>query len=115
MVLYPVPAFGELSAMTVDERAARYRDPDWRSRAVRELGSRQWVDPNWEKFRVAETVRHTDLIGRTLADVAAERGEEPLVTALDLTLTDDMRTRFEVVFANDDVDLLPASCAPTAA
>jgi N-acyl-D-aspartate/D-glutamate deacylase len=106
MVLYPVPAFGELSAMTVDERAARYRDPAWRERAVRELGSRQWVDPNWEKFRVAETGRHTALVGRTLADVAAERGEEPLATALDLTLEDGMATRFDVVFANDDVDLL---------
>jgi N-acyl-D-aspartate/D-glutamate deacylase len=106
LVFLAVPSFGELASMSVEERAARYRDPQWRARAVPELESGRWVAPNWTKFSVAESPRHPELVDRPIADLARERGQDPLATALDLTLADDMATRFRVVFANDDVPLL---------
>lgn len=106
MVFLPVPAFGELATLSVAERAERYRDPEWRRRAAADLGTKKWVDPSWDKFTVEESPRHPDLLGRTVSAIAAERGEDPLLCALDITLGDKMATRFRVVFANDDIALL---------
>jgi N-acyl-D-aspartate/D-glutamate deacylase len=106
MSFYPVPAFGELATLDVSERAARYRDPAWRERAIRDLASKQWVDPNWHKFSVEETPSQPELIGRSVDELARERGEDPTAVALDIALADDLETRFRVIFANDDVPLL---------
>ncbi len=106
MPFYPVPSFGELAALDVSGRAERYRDASWRERAVRELGSRQWVDANWEKFSVEESRSQPELLGRSIDELARERGEDPLETALAVALADDLTTRFRVVFANDDEPLL---------
>ena len=106
MSFYPVPAFGELSMLDVPARAARYRDPDWRARAIRDLASKQWVDPNWDKFSVEETPNQPELVGKSVAQLARERGEDPTAVALDVALADDLETRFRVIFANDDVPLL---------
>src|SRR5581483_5715543 len=106
MPFYPVPSFGELAALAVEERAARYRDPEWRERAARDLATKAWVDPRWDKFLVEESAHHGELIGRSVADIAAERGVDPLMAALDIVLDDGLETRFRVVFANDDIPLL---------
>jgi N-acyl-D-amino-acid deacylase len=106
MSFYPVPAFGELVALEVSERAARYRDPAWRERAIRDLASKQWVDPNWHKFSVEETPNQPELIGRSVDELARERGEDPTAVALDIALADGLETRFRVIFANDDLPLL---------
>jgi N-acyl-D-aspartate/D-glutamate deacylase len=106
MSFYPVPAFGELATLEVSERAARYRDPAWRQRAIRDLASKQWVDPNWHKFSVEETPNQPELIGRSVDELARERGEDPTAVALDIALADDLETRFRVIFANDDLPLL---------
>jgi N-acyl-D-aspartate/D-glutamate deacylase len=106
MSFYPVPAFGELATLEVSERAARYRDAAWRERAIRDLASKQWVDPNWHKFSVEETPNQPELIGRSVDELARERGEDPTAVALDIALADDLETRFRVIFANDDLPLL---------
>jgi N-acyl-D-aspartate/D-glutamate deacylase len=106
MSFYPVPAFGELSALEVSERAQRYRDPEWRERAIRDLASKQWVDPNWHKFSVEETPTQPELVGRSIDELARERGQDPTAVALDIALADNLETRFRVIFANDDIPLL---------
>jgi N-acyl-D-aspartate/D-glutamate deacylase len=106
MPFYPVPAFGELSTLEVSERAERYRDPEWRARAVRDLASKQWVDPNWDKFSVEETPNQPELVGKSVEQIARERGQDPTEVALDIALADNLDTRFRVIFANDDLPLL---------
>ena len=103
---YPVPAFGELSSLDVAGRARAYRDAGWRARAVEQLAAKQNVDPNWEKFSVEESPNQPELIGRSIDSLARERGEDPLVSMLEVALADNLETRFRVVFANDDVPLL---------
>lgn len=104
---YSVPAWAELASRTEAERAARYRDPAWRARAYDELDSRRWVNPRWSDITVAETTRHTALVGSRLTELVAEARHTaphttPLDVLLDLALTEDLRTRFSVTFANDD-------------
>ena len=95
------PCFAELIAEGPEVRRERYADPAWRERAVGELGSIA-LAPRWETFEVAESEAHPDLIGRSVADLAAERGGHPLDVMCELSLEEDLATRYRSVLANDD-------------
>ena len=97
------PAFAEVLALNEADRARRYRDDSWRARARRELDER-WGH-RYGDTTVAESERHTELCdGRSVAQLAAERGVHPLDLMLDLALEEHLATRFRVVLVNDDVD-----------
>jgi N-acyl-D-aspartate/D-glutamate deacylase len=95
-----LPSVKEVLAVPRAERAAVYADPAWRERARPEV-SKAWAE-RWAKMSIEETERHQDLRGRTVAEVAAERGLEPFDVLIDLSLEDGLRTRFQVVLLNDD-------------
>ena len=98
-------AFAEVLSVPVAERARFYRDPSWRERA-RADAARQWYY-GWDKVFVQETLTHPELAdGPSLAEIAAQRGMDPLDVACDVALDDDLATRFRVVVANDDADSL---------
>jgi N-acyl-D-amino-acid deacylase len=101
-----VPAFAELIADGVEVRKQRYADPAWRARALDELTTKSLVKPNWDVLTVSESDAHAHLIGRTLAAIAAERGSTPFDVMLDLSLEEDLQTRFRSVLANDDDDAI---------
>jgi len=86
------------------ERVAAYRDPSWRARAKEELASGYVF--RWHKLSVADSPSRPDLAGRPILDLAAELGVSPLDAVLDLSLEDDLRTRFWSVTANDDEDVV---------
>jgi N-acyl-D-aspartate/D-glutamate deacylase len=92
----------EVLALPRDQRAARYRDESWRDRA-RPSTLATWSH-RWPKIDVEETVAHRDLVGRSLEQLAAERGTTPFDLMLDLALADGMATRFRVVMDNDGDD-----------
>jgi N-acyl-D-amino-acid deacylase len=102
----PWPSFHRLLAGSRDERTTAYRDPAWRSAAAAELDRAQGQRPPfaWEPVLVAESTKHPELVGRAVVDLAAERGVRPLDVALDLSLDDDLATRFWCVVANNDDD-----------
>ena len=83
---------------------ATYRDHDWRARAWDELSGRQQgaLPFNWPSLSVAESERHPELVGRNVVELAEERGCTPLDVILDISLDDDLVTRFNSVLANDD-------------
>jgi N-acyl-D-aspartate/D-glutamate deacylase len=56
----------------------------------------------YDRISVQETEAHLDLQGRSIADLAAERGADPLDTWVELALAEDLHTRFRVVIANDN-------------
>jgi N-acyl-D-aspartate/D-glutamate deacylase len=82
-------------------RTVRYKDAEWRKRAIEELKSTA-LPTRWENFELAESDVHTDLIDRSLVDIAKERGEHPFDTMVALSLEENLETRFRYVMANDD-------------
>jgi N-acyl-D-aspartate/D-glutamate deacylase len=97
------PAVVELDRATLDQRVAAYRDPVWRRRALTELEASA-AAPRWSRWAVAESARHPELVGANVAEVAAQRGVHPLDFVLDVSLSEQLTTRFTVVLANDDED-----------
>ncbi len=95
-------SFQALMGKSRAERMEAYADPSWRATA--------WEDVNgkfdWGSLSIAESDRRPDLVGRLVVDLAAERGDgsTPLDVVLDLSLEDDLRTRFWSVLANNDPD-----------
>jgi N-acyl-D-aspartate/D-glutamate deacylase len=101
---YQMPAFAELVAMPEHERERLFADHDWRARVMEEFDSSQWINPRWPTFTVAESHKHPELVGRSVLSICEERGGTPWDAVCDLALEENLDTRFEIVFANDDVD-----------
>ena len=96
-----VPSFVEVLALPHAERAARYRDPEWRRRAEHEI-TNAWGDIV-DRARVSESVRHAALVwGRTLGELAKGRGTTAFALMIDLALEEDLATRFHVPMTNDN-------------
>jgi N-acyl-D-aspartate/D-glutamate deacylase len=100
------PIFAALMDTTFEARSAAYRDPAWRARAWEELNGRGVLPPNWSSLAVAESATHPELIGRPLPELAEERGCTPLDVMLDVSLSEDLETRFTSVLANNDPDAI---------
>jgi N-acyl-D-amino-acid deacylase len=111
-----VPHFAALAALSVDERTARWRDPQWRAEGQEALDAGKFLRPNWQNVAVAETSTRPDLVGRPMADVAAEQGVTPLDVMADVALADGIETtRFRTVLANDDEDAIEVLLRETGA
>jgi len=95
-------AFAKLMALGHDERVAAYRDPAWRAATWEELNGRGFLPVNWRALSVAESDHHPELVGRGVVELAEEQGCTPLDVVLDISLDDDLATRFWSVVANDD-------------
>jgi N-acyl-D-amino-acid deacylase len=100
------PAWAALMAGTRAERIAAYRDPAWRAKAWDDLNAATVLPTNWDALSVAESPTHPDLVGRRVVDLAAERGGTPLDAMIDISLDDDLETRFVSVLANNDLDAI---------
>jgi N-acyl-D-amino-acid deacylase len=100
------PMFAALMDRPVEERLAAYRDPEWRKKAQEELDEPKFFKPNWERLSVSETTMYTELVGKPIAEVAAERGVQPLEAVLDLACSENLETRFRSILANDDDDAI---------
>jgi len=101
------PAFAALMDAPIETRTAAYRDPAWRARAWEELAGRGGALPtNFEALSIAESAARPDLVGRRVAELAEERGCTPLDVMLDLSLDENLETRFVSVLANNDPDAI---------
>ncbi len=95
--------FGELLKVGRAVRKAAFRDPEWRARANEDFeASTTGMKPRWETFEVSESDKFPELIGRRVADLARERGVTPFDVVCDLSLAEDLKTRFRAYIANDD-------------
>jgi N-acyl-D-aspartate/D-glutamate deacylase len=94
-------SFAEVLSVPRAERPMIYRKADWRARAHAELPER-WHQ-RWAKTTVDESEVHSDLVaGPTLEQIANDRGCDPFDLLLDLSLEEDLGTRFKVILGNDD-------------
>jgi N-acyl-D-aspartate/D-glutamate deacylase len=96
-----VPAFGEVLAGDPARRIALYRDDAWRSRARHEIHEGGFIDARFDTFSVGES-RDASLEGRSIVELAKERGVDPFDVVCDIAVGDELATRFLVTFANDD-------------
>lgn len=102
------PSFAALMDRPRSERIAAYRDPAWRQATWDDLSGRKkgQLPIKWEAMSVAESPSRPDLIDRGLVELAEEWGCTPLDVMLDISLDDDLQTRFWSVVANDDPDAI---------
>ncbi len=95
--------FGELMKVGRDVRKAAFRDQEWRTRAFDDLEKNATgMKPRWETYEVSETERFPELVGRRVTDIARERNCTPLDVMCELSLAEDLTTRFRAYIANDD-------------
>jgi N-acyl-D-amino-acid deacylase len=59
---------------------------------------------NWESLKVAESATHPELVEKSVPQIAQERGVTPLDAMLDISLSENLETRFWSVLANNDED-----------
>jgi N-acyl-D-amino-acid deacylase len=69
-----------------DALLERLRDPEMRRRIEADETE---TERSWEAIVIARARRHPDLVGRSIAEVAADRGLAPLAAACDLLLEED--------------------------
>jgi N-acyl-D-aspartate/D-glutamate deacylase len=101
------PSFAALMDLDRAGRIAAYRDPVWRAEAWEDVSGRGGLLPfNWPALSVAESDTRPELVGRGVVELAEERGVTPLDAMLDLSLEDDLRTRFNSTLANDDTEAI---------
>jgi len=91
-----LPCWRAILTLPLAERFSRLRDPVVRAELDRDLCHARAFRPYWP-ITYVEAVRdvaHADWVGRSVADLAAERGVEPLDCFLDLSLEEDLATTF---------------------
>ena len=94
-------SFTRLMGVPTDERIRAYRDPAWRAATNAELSTGR-PRFRWDAVSVAESASRPDLVDRPIVGLAEEWGCTPLDVVLDISLADDLQTRFWSVLANDD-------------
>jgi N-acyl-D-aspartate/D-glutamate deacylase len=99
------PAFNR----PVEEQARLYRDPGFRQAFRKELETPRIFSGKWERLEVKEVSNPAmkSLEGKTVADIAKERGRDGLDTFLDLALEDDLKIQYIIVLFNANEDLIP--------
>jgi N-acyl-D-aspartate/D-glutamate deacylase len=93
-----MPVFRDALVRRGDERVARLRDPQVREAmraALADWTGRSFVFV-WEvlNFEVVQAPEHEKYLDRSVAEVAGERGQDPLDCFLDVSLAEDLRTQF---------------------
>jgi N-acyl-D-amino-acid deacylase len=96
------PNFADLMDCPTEERLAAYRDPAWRSATQDQITSGTFSLFNPASLSVAESTTRPDLVGRSVLELAEEQDVTPLDILLDLSLADDLTSRFWSVLANNN-------------
>lgn len=107
--LHMLPGWDEVMTLPVAERIERLRDPEVRRRLDErarspEAGVMRQLS-GWGRYEIGDTFSEANegLKGRVVADIAAERGQEPFDALVDVAIADDLRTVLWPLPA-DDVD-----------
>jgi N-acyl-D-aspartate/D-glutamate deacylase len=99
--------WADLFRLPPEERMRKLRDPGYR----KQLAEDALATPSglkhlarWERMRVIEVFspENEPHRGRTIGEIAAERGSEPFDVFLDVALADGLRTQFMPLTVGDD-------------
>ncbi|MHB8680660.1 MAG: N-acyl-D-amino-acid deacylase family protein [Acidimicrobiales bacterium] len=109
-ILDGLPGWRPLFATTADERMKRLSDPAERKRLDEGASSPEagilGALANWRNLIVEETFDPANKAyeGRTVGDVAAERGQEPFDALLDVVVADGLRTGLRPPIPENEAD-----------
>jgi N-acyl-D-aspartate/D-glutamate deacylase len=111
---YPLEAFLAWRPAIVADTEARYRaalaDPSFRAGLKKEIAQpgvpNRFSDKNWDHLTIMEVQRaeHRALVGRTIGELARERGQHPWDTFLDFGLDGELDAMFDCRLFNIDED-----------
>ncbi|MEZ5169207.1 MAG: amidohydrolase family protein [Acidimicrobiia bacterium] len=93
-----IPGWDEILTLPIPERMERLRDPRVREKMLRDIhDEKAGVMQRFNRFRDYEigdtfSEENKPLEGRTVGEIADERGTEPFDALLDIVLVDELRT-----------------------
>ncbi len=100
----------DVRALPLDQQKKAFRDPETRQKLIdsanradsgRKAAGAEAKPPVWEYFYVMDRIERPH---RSVADVARERGVQPIEAMIDLALEHDFRLFFRQPLANEDQD-----------
>ena len=99
------PAFDQ----PVEQQQAFYRDANFRAAFRKEMERPKVFTGKWERAIVHEAGRPDMqvLIGKSVAEIAEQRGKDGLDTFLDLCIEDDLQLQYTYELFNADEDRIP--------
>jgi len=109
-ILDGLPGWRELFALPVPERMAVLADPAERRRLDERARSKEagiiGALANWANLRVEETFSpaNAGYEGRSVGDVARERGQDPFDALADIVIADDLRTGLRPPIPESEAD-----------
>jgi len=93
-----MPSWREVLTQCEPERSRRLADPEWRARLQtewdRDDGRAVAFDLGDLEIEEVRKEENENLVGRTIGELALERGDEKLDVLLDLALSEDLETNF---------------------
>jgi N-acyl-D-aspartate/D-glutamate deacylase len=93
-----LPVWKALMFLPVEARREAFKDPATREKMRADFNAPRHINfhRRWDVLRVEKTVKgnNQQFNGKTIAEVAAMRGQEPLDAFLDLALEEDLETVF---------------------
>jgi N-acyl-D-aspartate/D-glutamate deacylase len=94
---------------SVAEQIGFYRDPDFRAAFRKELETPRIFNGNWDRAIIHEVGSRAmqPLIGRSVGDIARERGKDGLDTFLDLAIEDNLELAYTYELFNANEDRIP--------
>ncbi len=97
--------FEPVSAADFEGKKRIYADLEFR-RTFREHGGKAVLGGSWQDTVVSECAHDPQAVGRSLSELAAERGVHPVDLALDIGLASNLEARFRVQIANKSEDIV---------
>jgi N-acyl-D-aspartate/D-glutamate deacylase len=98
------PVWTKVFNLPVEKQKELYASGEFRDTFRQELKSRRAGQLDWKRFMIDQTVapKLKACEGRSVAEVALERGEEPLDCFLNLAIEDELQTWFVLTFAEEE-------------
>jgi N-acyl-D-amino-acid deacylase len=98
------PAWTKVFNLPVEQQKELYKSEEFRSAFREDLKTPRAGRLDWKRFIIdqvaAPSLKATE--GRSVGDVALERGEEPLDSFLNLAIEDELQTWFVLTFADEE-------------
>jgi N-acyl-D-aspartate/D-glutamate deacylase len=105
-----IPGWGDVLNLPVPERIAKLQDPDVRAEMLRRADSPEAGVfrrlANFGRYVIGDTFSPANegLKGRRVADIAAERGQDPFATLVEIAVNDELKTVLWPMPSDNDPD-----------
>ena len=104
-----LPSWNPVFNQPLEAQQRVYRDPSFRNAFRKELERPAVFNGKWERLEVKEVSNPVmkPLEGKTVAEIAKERGQDGVDTFLDLALEDDLQIQYTMALFNANEERIP--------